>query len=289
MSLEIDHVELRFAQGTIHATQALKPISFVLQPGMVVGLVGHTGSGKSTLLQIMAGLLEPTAGEVRIDGMTLYRPHTDRKKLRRAVGVGFQYPEHQLFEETVYKELAFGLLRQGIAEDEIAKRIEDILPLVELGHSILQRSPFELSGGQMRRLALATTLVLQPRYLFLDEPVAGLDPRGRDGILDAIVAYQEKQDSAVVFVSHSMDDVSRIANTLIVLRDGEMVMNTTPAKAFARPEVLHDAGLDLPELHKLVLELQRAGINLPHQQGVLRHEDVHAMLKAYLKGGSEHA
>ena len=283
MSLEIDRVELHFAQGTIHAMQALKPISFVVEPGTVVGLVGHTGSGKSTLLQIMAGLLEPTAGEVRLDGMELYRPETDRKKLRRAVGVSFQYPEHQLFEETVYKELAFGLIRQGVAEDEIALRIDHILPLVELDRGILQRSPFELSGGQMRRLALATTLVLRPKYLFLDEPVAGLDPRGRDGILEAIAAYRQSHDSAIVFVSHSMDDVSRIADRLIVLHAGEMVMNTTPANAFVHPDVLHSAGLDLPELYKLVLALKQAGVELPQPEAVLRTEDVYDMLKAYMK------
>lgn len=282
MSLIAERIAHVYSPGSIYETQALQEVSLCLEPGRLVALIGQTGSGKSSLLQILSGLQKPSQGRVLLEDMPLYHPDTDRKRLHRLVGVSFQYPEHQLFEETVAKEIAFGLRKQGLDEAAIEQRIDETLALVGLTSAIRGRSPFELSGGQMRRVALASTLALQPRYLFLDEPIAGLDPRGRDEILACILDYKQRSGAAILFVSHSMEDVATIADRIMVLCRGQLLLEGTPEDVFRQKELLYRSGLELPQAYLLIETLRAAGLEL--DAGIaLDAEQATRMLAAYLR------
>jgi len=263
MSIILKNVGLIYSPGTPFASFALQEINLEIGSGKLVAIIGHTGSGKSTLVQVMAGLEQPSSGEVMLDGIVLYKKNTDRKQLRRKVGMVFQYPEHQLFEETVEKELAFGLQKQGRSEVEIRTQMEKAMQFAQLSEELLSRSPFELSGGQMRRLAIASVIAMEPDYLIMDEPTAGLDPVGRDEILTGLANWQRQTKKTVILVSHSMEDVAKLAEEILVLSNGRLMMTGDTRSIFARGEELQQVGLDVPQVTALMMELKRKGWDVP--------------------------
>ena len=227
-------------------------------------MIGHTGSGKSTLVQHLNGLLKPTEGQILVDGEDLNGEKVDRRRIRQKVGLVFQYPEYQLFEETVAKDIAFGPKNQGLNADEIDERVHKAMEQVHLDYDkYAERSPFELSGGQMRRVAIAGVLAMQPKVLILDEPTAGLDPQGRDRILGMVKELHQAGDTTVVMVSHSMDDVARLATRLVVMSRGELVATGTPREIFKQVKMMESIGLGVPEAAKLCNMLRQKGISLP--------------------------
>ena len=228
-----------------------------------MAVIGHTGSGKSTLIQHLNALVKPTGGKIVIDGVDITSPDTDLKEIRKKVGLVFQYPEHQLFEETVYKDIAFGPRNMGLSEDEIKERVYDAIRFVGLSEDLLEKSPFELSGGQKRRVAIAGVLSMQPKVLILDEPTAGLDPKGRDEILSQLVALHEmRSDMTIIFVSHSMEDVAKIAKNVLVMNKGTLAMCGDVASVFERSAELKEMGLSVPEITELTHELIADGIEI---------------------------
>lgn len=260
MSIELHAVSYVYMPGTPYEHTAVKDIDLTIAAGECVAVIGHTGSGKSTLLQLMQGLLAPTAGQVLVDGAPVTGRGEAARRARRQVGLVFQYPEYQLFEETVYDDIAFGPRNQGLDDCAVDHRVREAMDQVGLEAAVRDRSPFSLSGGQMRRVAIAGVLALKPRYLVLDEPTAGLDPRGREEILRRVAALHQ-QGLAVVLVSHSMDDVARLAQRVVVLQDGRVVLSGPPAAVFQpqRPE-LRQAGVDVPHVTALLTELRAHGL-----------------------------
>ncbi len=243
--------------------QALYDINFNINDGEFVAVIGHTGSGKSTLIQHLNALIRPTSGEIYINGEDILSKDTDLKKVRSKVGLVFQYPEYQLFEETVRADIAFGPKNMGLSDEEVENRVLEALHLVGLPEKILDKSPFDLSGGQKRRVAIAGVLSMRPDVLILDEPTAGLDPKGRDEILGQITKmHKERGDLTVIFVSHSMEDVAKIASRVIVMAKGRLVMDGVPAEIFARGDELKKIGLDVPEITRLTHELIKRGVNI---------------------------
>ncbi|NLE69051.1 MAG: energy-coupling factor transporter ATPase [Clostridiales bacterium] len=264
---------------------ALEDIHLTIGDGELLALIGHTGSGKSTLAQHLNGLLEPSAGRVLLDGEDINQKGANRRALRFQVGLVFQYPEHQLFEETVYKDIAFGPKNMGLAEDEIDRRVRAAMERVGLEFEEMKgRSPFELSGGQMRRVALAGVLAMQPRVLVLDEPTAGLDPRARDFLLQDI-RQLNKEGTTVVLISHAMDEVARLATRVAVLEKGRLVMEGPTAEVFTQQERLSKMGLDVPEAFKLARRLKEEGLSLGDHY---RLQEIADALAAAIKGGGQH-
>ena len=264
MSIEVRHLTHCYADGSPLRTVALDDVSLTIDDGEFVGIIGHTGSGKSTLVQHLNGLLKPTSGQVLVDGEDLNGEHVNRRLLRQRIGLVFQYPEYQLFEETVAKDIAFGPKNQGLSESEIDQRVRYAMENVHLDYDqYAERSPFELSGGQMRRVAIAGVLAMRPSVLILDEPTAGLDPRGRDRILSMLEELHEREKVTVVMVSHSMDDMARLATRLIVIADGKIRASGTPREIFAQEDMMTSIGLDIPEASRLCNEMRRHGFSLP--------------------------
>jgi len=262
MSIIVENVSYTYMPGTTFAVSALDNVSLTIQDGEFVGIIGPTGSGKSTLVQHLNGLLRPTSGRVIVDGIDLSAKRVDLKKVRRHVGVIFQYPEHQLFEETVYKDIAFGPKNLGVSDDEIERRVYEAIAQVGLGKEILGRSPFELSGGQMRRVAIAGVLAMKPTTLVLDEPAAGLDPQGRDEILSHIRDLHKQGNLTVILVSHSMEDVARLVSRVIVMDKGRVFFEGTPREVFRKKDDLKRIGLDVPQVVQLVQKLKDKGIDI---------------------------
>lgn len=243
---------------------ALDNVSLEIEQGDFVALIGHTGSGKSTLIQHFNALEKPTSGKLYVDGIDTSDEKADLKTLRRTVGLVFQYPEHQLFEETVYKDIAFGPINMGCSENEVKERVYEAMRLAGLSESLSQRSPFDLSGGQKRRAAIAGVLAMRPKVLVLDEPTAGLDPAGRDEILGAIVElHRMAKDMTVIFVSHSMEDVANIAKRVIVMNKGRVALTGTVGEVFSHSDELEAIGLDVPEVTRLFKRLNELGLNVP--------------------------
>lgn len=263
MSIKLKDVNLTYSPGTPFSADALIDVNLEIERNQIVAVIGHTGSGKSTLVQVMAGLQKPSSGEVLMDDFVMYKKDTDRKKLRRKVGMAFQYPEHQLFEETVERELSFGLVKQGRSSEEIQKQIQKAMHFSKLTDDMLIRSPFELSGGQMRRLAIASVIAMEPDYLILDEPTAGLDPAGRDEILEGLQAWQQETKKTVILVSHSMEDVAKLADQILVLANGRLLMSGSTAEVFSRSSELQQVGLDVPQMTALMLALREKGWDVP--------------------------
>ena len=250
MSVIIENLTYVYMKGTPFEKTALKDISLKIGDGEFVGIIGHTGSGKSTLIQHFNGLLKPASGRVIINGLDTAGKNL--KELRRHVGIVFQYPEHQLFEETVYKDIAFGLSRQNLPEDEVRRRITGIIKSVGLGEDMLEKSPFELSGGQKRRVAIAGVLAMEPSILILDEPTAGLDPKGRDEIFGFITGLHKSLGITVILVSHSMEDIAELVNRVIVMNEGRVEMDGTVAEVFSDIGRLESMGLSAPQISYLM-------------------------------------
>lgn len=249
--ISVKNVSYTYMTGTPFEKTALKNISFDVSEGEVLAIAGHTGSGKSTLIQIIAGLIKLTSGTVEFDGLSV-----DDKKIRRLVGIVFQYPEHQLFEETVEKDIAFGPKNFGLSDEEISARVDEAMRQVGLDSELKNLSPFELSGGQRRRVAIAGILALKPKYLILDEPTAGLDPLAKENLLKEIFGAIKKSGVTIILVSHNMEDIARFANRVVVLAQGEILFIGTPRELFAREEILDRAGLEPPTITQLLRTLK---------------------------------
>lgn len=262
-------------------------INLEIADGSLVALIGHTGSGKSTLIQHFNALVKPTSGRILIDDIDITAPKTDLRLIRRTVGLVFQYPEHQLFEETVYKDIAFGPTNMGLGEKEIDERVRKSAALVGLKEKYLERSPFDLSGGQKRRAAIAGVLAMQPKVLILDEPTAGLDPKGRDDILNTIKKlHEENRDMIIIFVSHSMEDVAKTAEHVIVMNEGRIETEGNVAKVFTQAERLQRIGLNVPQITLLTDKLRGAGFKLPDEIYTVKYA---AKAIAALVGGDGNA
>ena len=288
MSIVIEHLNYVYMQGGPYETKALDDVSLTIHDGEFVGLIGHTGSGKSTLVQHLNGLILPTSGQITVDGMDLADKNTDKRAIRRRVGLVFQYPEYQLFEETVAKDIAFGPKNLGLDEAEIDRRVRTAMRRVALDYDKLsQRSVFELSGGQMRRVAIAGVLAMEPQTLVLDEPCAGLDPKGREEILGLISDLHRESGATIVMVSHSMDDVAALAERVIVMNHGKVAMDGAPREIFSRGEELRAIGLDVPQAVELAQKLREKGFDVP--EGIYKIEEVRAAVEAIVGKGGRHA
>lgn len=283
MSISIQKLTHIYMESTPFESIAIKDIDLEIEDGEFIGLIGHTGSGKSTLIQHLNGLLRPTSGTIIIDGMDIFGQEMDMKTLRQQVGLVFQYPEYQLFEETVYKDVAFGPQKLNLSDGEIDKRIRESMELVGLDFDeVKDRSPFELSGGQRRRVAIAGVLAMKPEVLILDEPAAGLDPRGKNEILSQIKTLHDRYKLTTILVSHSMEDIAKLVDRIVVMSKGSIVLVGTPREVFAQGDLLEEIGLDIPQIAKLMGGLRERGMNVP--------EDIYTIEEAkeailQLKGG----
>lgn len=250
-----------YSVGTPFERRAIEHIDFSAEKGEFIGIIGHTGSGKSTFIQHLNGLLKPEKGRVYFDETDIF---TDKKAtifIRSKVGLVFQYPEYQLFEETVFKDIAFGPKNMGLSESEINERVREAADFVGVGESVLEKSPFELSGGQKRRVAIAGVIAMRPEVLILDEPTAGLDPRGQESILSNIIEYHD-MGATVIMVTHSMEEVAKVAERLVVFSEGKIVMDDTPSNIFSRGDEMEKLGLAVPQVTEIAMELEKLGINL---------------------------
>ena len=264
MPIEVRHLTHTYSQGSAFQATAIMDVNLTIQDGEFIGVIGHTGSGKSTLVQHLNGLLTPTSGQVFIDGEDMNQKGVDRRRIRQKVGLVFQYPEYQLFEETIAKDIAFGPKNLGLSPEEVDRRVRRAMEWVHLDYDrYAQRSPFELSGGQMRRVAIAGVLAMESKVLILDEPTAGLDPRGRDRILDMVKQLHAQGGVTVIMVSHSMDDISRLATRLIVMNKGRLVADGTPRELFRQVGMMESVGLGVPQATKLCALLRKRGIDIP--------------------------
>ena len=264
MPIELKSVTHTYSEGSAFQATAIRNVSLTIEDGEFIAVVGHTGSGKSTLVQHLNGLLKLTGGQILIDGEDLNAPGADRRRIRQKVGLVFQYPEYQLFEETVARDIAFGPKNLGLSAEETDARVRRAMAHVHLDYDkYAQRSPFELSGGQMRRVAIAGVLAMEPKVLILDEPTAGLDPRGRDRILGMVQELHARGGTTVIMVSHSMDDVARLATRLVAMSKGELVATGTPREIFRQSDMMESIGLGVPEAARLCALLRRRGVKLP--------------------------
>ena len=258
--LEVKNLTHTYSAGTPFEHKAIDNMNFSVERGEFIGIIGHTGSGKSTLMQHLNGLLKPTSGAVLLDGVDI---HSDKKFTRQArfrVGLVFQYPEYQLFEETVYKDIAFGPKNMGLKPEEIDRRVREAAKLVGLTDKQLEVSPFDLSGGQKRRVAIAGVIAMEPEVLILDEPTAGLDPASRAAVLENIEAYRRAKNATIMMVSHSMNDVARLTDRLLVLSGSKLAMDGPPAEVFTRADELLEMGLDIPDITRVFLRLKQMGL-----------------------------
>ena len=262
MSIEIKHLNHIYGENTIFEQYALKDVNLTIHDGEFIGLIGHTGSGKSTLTQHLNGLLKASSGDILYNGESIYREGYSMKELRSKVGLVFQYPEHQLFEVDVFSDVCFGPKNQGLSQQEIENRAAEALRLVGLDESFYKQSPFELSGGQKRRVAIAGVLAMKPEVLILDEPTAGLDPKGRDDILGLVKKLHDEQKMTIILVSHSMEDVAKYVSRLVVMNHGEKVFDGTPKEVFCHYKELEAIGLAAPQITYVVHALRERGILL---------------------------
>lgn len=260
--ISLKGVSYYHGKGTPYEIKALDGIDLNIVSGVITGIIGHTGSGKSTLVELFNGLLKPEEGTVSIDGENIWDKPKEIRKVRFRVGLVMQYPESQLFEETIRADIAFGPKNMGLSEQEISERVIEAARFVGLDEALLDKSPFDLSGGQKRRAAIAGIIAMRPEVLILDEPAAGLDPAGRDAIFSNIVDYKEKSGSTVIIVSHSMEDMAKYCDRIVVMSGGKLVMNGSRDDIFSRSDELVSAGLDIPQITKLMILLKDRGIDI---------------------------
>lgn len=260
--IETKSLSFGYSHGTPFEITALDDVSFTVEKGETVAVIGHTGSGKSTLMQMLNGLLTPDSGAVLLDGKDIRTDKAFTRNVRFRVGLCFQYPEYQLFEETCYKDISFGPKNMGLSEEEIRLRVTEAAAIVGLPESLLQRSPFELSGGQKRRCAIAGVIAMRPEVLILDEPTAGLDPKGRDDVFGMIRSYQQATQAAVIIVTHSMEDAALLADRILVMNRGKLALNGTVGEIFRHADELEAMGLNIPASTKLIADLRRGGCDL---------------------------
>ena len=272
-----------YSVGTPFEKAAIEGIDLTLPQGQLIGVIGHTGSGKSTFIQHLNALLQPTSGAVLCGSEDINKDKFTRKAIRFKVGLVFQYPEYQLFEETVYKDIAFGPTNMKLSEEEIDSRVREAAGFTGIDDELFERSPLELSGGQKRRIAIAGVIAMRPEVLVLDEPTAGLDPAGCRQIQENLCAYREKTGATVIIVSHSMDDVARLAERILVFDKGHVVMDGTPEEVFSRPEELTGIGLDVPHATELAMALRRRGVALP--ESIYTHEQLLAAILSIKEAG----
>ncbi|MBQ3192428.1 MAG: energy-coupling factor transporter ATPase [Oscillospiraceae bacterium] len=283
--LEVKNLNYIYSIGTPFEHQALDNVNFAVNRGEFIGIIGHTGSGKSTLMQQLNGLLKPTSGTVLLDGQDIWSDKKLTRQARFRVGLVFQYPEYQLFEETVYKDIAFGPKNMGLKPEEIDRRVREAAGFVGLTEKQLEVSPFDLSGGQKRRVAIAGVIAMEPEVLILDEPTAGLDPIGRAEILGNIEAYRKAKNATIMMVSHSMEDVARLTDRLLVMNGSHLAMDATPAEVFTHAEELVEMGLSIPQVTQVFLHLRRLGVPV---ENVYTIDQAVAEIKR-IKGGNAHA
>jgi len=280
--LEVKNLNYIYSAGTPFEHKALDNVSFAVNRGEFIGIIGHTGSGKSTLMQQLNGLLKPTSGQVILDGQDIWSDKKLTRQARFRVGLVFQYPEYQLFEETVYKDIAFGPKNMGLKPEEIDRRVREAAGFVGITEEQLSVSPFDLSGGQKRRVAIAGVIAMEPEVLILDEPTAGLDPVGRAGILNNIEQYRKAKNATIMMVSHSMEDVARLTDRLLVMNGSRLAMDAAPAEVFNHAQELVDMGLSIPQVTQVFLQLQKLGVDV---KNVYTIDQAVAELKR-LKGGA---
>ena len=265
--LELKNICYTYGVGTPFEKKAVNDVSFSVNKGELIGIIGHTGSGKSTLVQMLNGLMKPTSGQVLLDGVDIWDKPKEIRKIRFKVGMVFQYPEYQLFEETVYKDIAFGPTNKGLSAEEIDKEVRRVARFTGLKDELLDKSPFDLSGGEKRRAAIAGVIAMDPDVLVLDEPTAGLDPMGRDVLLSQIVRYHKERQNTVLLVSHSMEDIARVADRIVVMNKSKLVMFDETQKVFARGDELEKIGLRIPQITKIMSQLRKRGVDVP--EGIL--------------------
>lgn len=279
--LELKNLSFVYGQKTPFEKRAVDNVSLSIEKGEFIGIIGHTGSGKSTLVQMLNGLIQPTEGQVLLDGEDIWQNPKEIRKVRFKVGMVFQYPEYQLFEETVYKDIAFGPTNMGKTEQEIDMAVRKAAEFTDLKPELLQKSPFDLSGGEKRRAAIAGVIAMDPEVLVLDEPTAGLDPMGRDVLLSQIVQYHKKRRNTILLVSHSMEDIARVADRIIVMNESHLVMFDKTRKVFSHGRELEKIGLRVPQITKIMLELKEKGYDVP--DGILTVDEAFSAVSSLLK------
>ncbi len=260
--LEVKNIKYVYSPDTPFCTAALDDVSCAFEGGIITGLIGHTGSGKSTLVQMLNGLLKPTEGQVLLDGEDIWAEPKKIAEVRYRVGLVFQYPEYQLFEETVFDDIAYGPKNMGLAPEAVKARVYESASFVGLSPDVFEKSPFDLSGGQKRRVAIAGILAMEPEVVVLDEPAAGLDPIGREMIFDGICKYQKAKKATVIIVSHSMEDMAKYADRLVVMSDSRIVLHDTPEEVFKRADLLCSIGLDVPQITRMMMRLRSLGADV---------------------------
>ncbi|ONI47629.1 energy-coupling factor transporter ATPase [Candidatus Epulonipiscium fishelsonii] len=283
MSIEIRSLTHIYGLGQPFEKTALENINFHINKGEFVGIIGHTGSGKSTLIQMFNGLLQPTQGNIFVDDVDINLDIENKKEARRKIGIVFQYPEYQLFEMTIYKDVAYGPTNLGLSEEEINERVTRSLTLMGMDESLWEKSPFELSGGQKRRVAIAGVIAMQPDILVLDEPTAGLDPKGREELFNQLKDMHKLLNMTIILVSHSMEDMARHADRLLVLAKGRLIYDNTPREVFKHIEELEKIGLAPPQIKYIVRELRQRGFDI--SEDILTVEEAACQIARYLKGG----
>ena len=285
--LEVKNLTHTYDGNTPYMHDAVKNVSFSIEKGEIIGIIGHTGSGKSTLVQHLNGLLKPSDGEILLDNKNIWENPKNIRAIRSRVGLVFQYPEYQLFEDTVYKDIAFGPKNMGLTEQEISIRIKEICELVGIKDEYLEKSPFDLSGGEKRRVAIAGVMAMQPEIIIFDEPVAGLDPMGRASVVKMIDDYSKKYNATVLIISHNMEDMALIADKLLVMNKGELALFDTTENVFRQHEYLKSIGLNVPMVTQIMLSLRKKGVNIPDD--IFTVEKAVDYLMTFVKGGNHSA
>ena len=263
--LEVSHLTHTYSGNTPFINDAVSDVSFKINKGEIIGIIGHTGSGKSTLVQHLNGLLKPTVGSVLFENEDIWENPKEIRKIRSKVGLVFQYPEYQLFEETVFKDIAFGPSNMGISGEELTKTVLETCEIVGVKSEFLEKSPFDLSGGEKRRVAIAGVMAMKPQVIVFDEPTAGLDPKGREDVANIIQNYRKATDATVIIISHSMEDMAEVADKILVMNEGKLAFFDTPKEVFAKEKELGEMGLNVPIVTRVFTELEKMGINIPYK------------------------